>query len=89
MATKKRATHENADGHMLPLEATEDQVEDLRALIDDELSEDTIDCANARIYKTEDGSYQIEWKGAGHQVSNVETLTAAEMMGILEQFRRG
>ena len=89
MATKRRATHENADGHILPLEATEDQVEDLRALIDDELSDHTVECANVRIYKLADGTYRVKWKGAGHQVSNVETLTDAEMMGILEQFRRG
>ena len=90
MATKKRmATYENADGHILPLEATEDQVRDLEALIDDELSEDNVDCANAVIYKQADGGYQIEWKGAGHQVSNAETLTDAEMMDILRQFDRG
>ncbi len=86
MTKKKMATHENADGHTLPLEATEDQVRDLEALIDDELSEDNVDCANAVIHKQADGSYQIEWKGAGRQVSNVETLTDAEMKDILRQF---
>ena len=86
MANKKRATHENAYGHTLPLEATEDQVRELEALINDELSEDNVDCANAVIHKQADGSYQIEWKGAGLQVSYVETLTDAEMMDILRQF---
>ena len=88
MAKKARATYENADGHILPLEATEDQVRDLEALINDELSEDHVDCANAVIYKQADGSYQIEWKGAGHHVSSIEILTRFQMMNVLRQFER-
>lgn len=89
MTTRRRARHENADGHIMPLEATAQEIEDLQALVGGRSNQQAVDCFNARIHRTADGSYRIEWKGAGHQVSNVETLTAAEMRDILDQFQGG